>query len=87
MILMEIVSVMREDDVRRDPAFQLFEEALDLAADVRKEAGREMFDDDVRLLRGGEEHLGASEGFGIARPRRAEYHPGHFGVVYFGQQS
>src|SRR4029453_6685298 len=61
MVLMEIVAVVGEDEIRGDPFFQLFEEALYLVSEVREEACLEIPDQNLLLLRARQEDLGAHE--------------------------
>src|SRR5882724_2750211 len=86
MILMQIVTRVSEDDVRRALGLQLLEERLDAFADVRKEARLEVPDDHVALRRIGEEALRAGQGLLVALAARADHHPLDFGMDVLRQE-
>src|SRR5437773_839324 len=63
MVLVEIVAIRREDDVRRRLDLQPFEELLDTLALIREEPIPEIGDDDFLPLRARQKLLGARDGF------------------------
>ena len=50
MILMEVFPIVREDQIRRDGRFQVFEELLDVSSAVGQEAVAEVAHDDLLAL-------------------------------------
>src|SRR5438093_11477452 len=64
MILMQIISVVGENQVWRDNPFQFFEISFDIARDIGEKTVGEIFDDDV--FRSGllQEQVGAVTRFG-----------------------
>src|SRR3954451_22104966 len=74
---MQVLAVVREDQVRRDLRLEVLEKVLDRAAVVWKEAVAELADDDVPAGGPVEERLGAAVNLLGARVPRAEHHPPH----------
>ena len=72
VVLVEVVTGVREDQVRFEPSLELFEDVLDLAADVREVSVPKPVDLDVDGARRGEERIGARPRLALAIPRRAQ---------------
>src|SRR6266404_782302 len=87
MVLVQIVSVVREDDVRRYPPLQVLEELLDLAADVWKETVPEALHDDVLMLRVGEDTVAGGYRLAVALPTGTQHDPVDLGFVMGREQT
>src|SRR5882724_2563514 len=86
MVLVEIVAIRREDDVRRRLDLQPFEEFLDALALVREEPIPEIGDDDFLPLRARQNLLGARDGFLGPPPARPENDPADTRLLVLAQQ-
>src|SRR3989344_5523455 len=75
MVLMQIVAIVGEDQVRLHSAPQFFEIVLDLLADVREEAVLEVLDDDLARTRARQEKRRALLRFPGALRIGTEDHP------------
>ena len=60
VILVQVMPVMREDEIGLHFRLQLLEGLLDVGADVRKEAVAEVMNGDVLLRSAGEHHPGGA---------------------------
>src|SRR3990172_8835261 len=75
VILVQIVTVMGEDEIGRHSFLQQLEVVLDLAADVREEAVPETLDENVLLSCSREKNIGAVDGLAPPLCIRAEHNP------------
>ena len=75
VVLMQVVPLVREDEVGRHLALQLLEPVLDAAAVVREVAVAEALDDDLRRGESGRERRPRSGGPLPPGPLCAEYDP------------
>ena len=75
MVLVVVVARVREDDLRVDPALQVLEDVLNLAADVRQEAVSELVHLDVHVRGAGQERGRARTRLFGAIARRSEHDP------------
>ena len=87
MILVEIVPVMSEHDIRRLVGLQLFKELLDLFRSIWEEAGLEAFDGDVSLVGMLQEAFSTHRGLSVSFAAGAEYDPAHSGLRIFRDQA
>jgi len=74
MVLMPVLTVVREHDVRLE-RFQRLEKALDRLALKRKEAAAKILHHNAALARLPQERLRARQSLGVAHAFRAEHHP------------
>jgi hypothetical protein len=75
VILMEVVPGVGEDHVRVEPALELLEHVLHLAADVGKEPVAKPVDNDLRASRRSHEGVGARPRLALPVPLGAEHDP------------
>jgi hypothetical protein len=76
MILMKIHSVVRQDEIRSDLAFQPLEEILDIRSAVREETVPEALDEEPTLACAPKERLAAQTSLIGTFSRGAQDHPG-----------
>ena len=77
MILMEIMPIVREDDVRVDESLQVLEDVLDLATEVREEAVSKSMDDHVRPACRLQKDVPALPRLRLAHALRTQHDPRH----------
>ncbi len=87
MILMQVVPIVREDQIRAYPLFKTFKETLDLFTPVGKEAFFELFRDNGLLLRVSEKSPCAGQRLTPPLPRRAQYHPRDVAILAGAQET
>src|SRR5262245_2350623 len=85
MVLVAIVTVMREDEIRLE-RLQLLEERLDAFAVERKKTRAKFLDDDSRLRGAGHQFLRAHAGLPRSRACAAEHDPEDVEVVVIANQ-
>ncbi len=86
MVLVTVVPVMGEYQVRSEIRFQLLEEFLDLGTDEWKEGVAEVAHDDPFVSSPSKKRGSTSIGFLLALRARAEHHPSNVKAGILGKQ-
>jgi hypothetical protein len=84
---MPVFAIVRQNEIGLANVFQVFEELLDLAADVRKEAIAKRLHQDFFALRLGEKAIGAFDRLCTALSAGAQHHPMHLCFGNFFEQT
>src|ERR1700693_1172342 len=80
MVLVTVVTIMSEDDVRRKPFLEVFEVFFDLGSAVRKKTIAKIFDYDCLLARSLQKQSGAFEGFFLPYAAGTQHDPVEFQI-------
>src|SRR6266446_8565531 len=86
MVLMQIVAIMRQNEIRRQLMFQLFKIFLEFTPCIREESISKIFNDDGLGFRMAQEHFGAFMGFVCSLLIRAKNNPMAYRVFLCFQQ-